>query len=67
MQQEQFAHVQPWAVRSLRQSLLLDSWIALAGQTSGLPLLTDFGALKSNPAQDELTIYDVVREAPSPR
>ena len=67
MQQEQFAHVQPWSVRSLRQSVLLDRWIALAGHKSMLPMLADFGALKTYPAQDELTIYDVTRETSSPR
>jgi len=67
MQQEQFAHVQPWAVRSLRQSVLLDSWIALAGPKYMLPALADFGALKAYPAQDEVTIYDVVREISSTR
>ena len=67
MQQAQFDHVQSWVVRSLRQSGLLDSWIALAAQNASLPLLADFGALRDYPAQGELTIYDVVREMPSPR
>jgi len=67
MQQAEFHHVQSWAVRSRRQAQLLDSWIALATQMGRLPSISDFGGIKSYPAQDELTVYDVVRQAPSPR
>ena len=67
MQPAHFDHVQPWAVRSLRQSRMLESWLALAAQRHALPLFADFAALNDYPAQDELTVYDVVRTTRSLR
>jgi hypothetical protein len=60
----EFDRVYPWAVKSRRQSELLNEWLQLRTKDGVPPQLSDFaGALRRYPDQDELTIYDVVRDS----
>jgi hypothetical protein len=60
----EFDRVYPWAVKSRRQSELLYAWLQLRGRRDTLPSLADFDAdIRRYPDQNELTVYDVVREA----
>ena len=65
----QFDRAYPWAVKSVRQSQLLQAWLeqrhCLGGGT--LPALADFQTISGYPNQAELTIYDVVRDHAMPR
>jgi hypothetical protein len=64
----EFDRVYPWAVKSRRQSQLLNAWLQLRQHRDALPKLSDFdAALRAYPDQAELTIYDVVRESEHPR
>jgi hypothetical protein len=60
----EFDRVYPWAVKSRRQSELLNAWLQLRTSEGTPPSLSDLaGALRRYPDQDELTIYDVVRDS----
>jgi hypothetical protein len=59
----EFDRVYPWAVKSRRQLELLNAWQQLRPQRDALPSLTELdSAQRRYPDQDELTIFDVVRE-----
>ena len=59
----EFDRVYPWAVKSRRQSELLNAWLQLRTPDGSPPSLSNFaGALKRYPDQDELTIYDVIHD-----
>ncbi len=59
----EFDRVYPWAVKSRRQSELLNAWLQLRAPDDTPPSLSNFtDALKRYPDQDELTIYDVVHD-----
>jgi hypothetical protein len=58
-----FDRVYPWAVKSRRQSELLNAWLQLRSDHGALPALADLDdALQRYPDPNELTIYDVVCE-----
>ena len=64
----EFDRVFPWAVKSRRQSQLLNAWLQLRPHRDALPQLSDFdAAMRRYPDQAELSIYDVVRESDHPR
>ncbi len=58
----EFDRVYPWAVKSLRQSELLNAW--LQRRTCGVPpsLASFVDAIRRYPDQDELTVYSVVHD-----
>ena len=59
----EFDRVYPWAVKSLRQSELLNTWLQLRNGAGAPTSLSNFaGAIRRYPDQDELTIYDVVHD-----
>jgi hypothetical protein len=59
-----FDRVYPWAVKSRRQSELLNAWLKIRERRGAPPSLADFDAdIRRYPDQNELTIYEVVREA----
>ena len=59
----EFDRVYPWAVKSRRQSELLAAWQLLTPHRDVLPSLKNFAAaMRRYPDQDELTVYDVMRE-----
>jgi hypothetical protein len=56
--------VYPWVVKSRRQSELLNAWLEHRSHHAGLPAFSAFAdATQRYPDQDELTVYEVVREA----
>jgi len=57
---EPFEPVYPWAVKSVRQTRLLDAWLHQVATAERLPELAAFHALDSYPDLSELMIYDVV-------
>jgi hypothetical protein len=58
----EFDRVYPWAVKSLRQSELLNAWLQLRPESGTPPSMANFvDPMRRYPNQDELTIYDVVR------
>ena len=60
----EFDRVYPWAVKSRRQSELLYAWLQHRERHGTLPSLADFEAdVRRYPDQNELTVYEVVREA----
>ena len=63
----QFDRAYPSAVRSVRQSLLLQAWLERRIEGRRLPTLDEFSAMDVYPDQAELTIYDVVRKYAMPR
>jgi hypothetical protein len=59
----EFDRVYPWAVKSRRQSELLNAWLQLRTQDGTPPSLASFvDAMRHYPDQDEMTIYEVVRD-----
>ncbi len=56
--------VYPWAVKSRRQSELLNVWLEHRSRHAGLPAFSGFAdAMQRYPDQDELTVYEIMREA----
>ena len=59
----EFDRVYPWAVKSRRQSELLNAWLQLRAPDCAPPSLSNFAeALRRYPDQDELTVYDVTHD-----
>jgi hypothetical protein len=65
--QAQFDRAYPWAVKSVRQSRLLQAWLEQRVDGGPLPALAEFGVINGYLDQAELTIYDVVRSHTMPR
>jgi len=63
----QFDRAHPWAVKSVRQSRLLQAWLEQRADGGPLPALAAFGGINDYPDQAELTVYDVVRNHAMPR
>ncbi len=60
----EFDRVYPWAVKSRRQSELLDAWLQLRRRGDAPPSLANFVlAMRRYPDQDELTTYDVMHDS----
>jgi hypothetical protein len=58
----QFHCAYPWAVRSVRQTLLLKAWLEQRAGGGSLSDLAEFPGIDAYPDQAELTVYDVVRK-----
>jgi len=62
-----FEPVSTWALNSIRQTNLLESWFRSFEHKRRLPSLAEFEPLRAYPKPNELIVYDVVRSDGAPR